>query len=85
MIQQILAVGFGVPAVALLTVLTFLCFKNLRAELRNPFKEVTAEWLTFMKKGIPIPADYKRFETPFAGEPVLKQPEFQVENNTRVA
>jgi len=84
MIQQILAVSFSVPAVALLTLIAFLFFKNLRAELRNPFKEVTAEWLGFMKKGIPIPTDYKRIEAPFPGEPVLTQPEFQVKSNTRV-
>ncbi len=85
MIQQILAVGFGVPAVALVTLIAFLFFKNLRAELRSPFKEVTAEWLRFMSRGIPIPADYKRIEAPYVGEPVLTQAELQLENNTRVA
>lgn len=84
MIQQILVVSFSVPAVAVLTLIVFLFFKNLRAELRSPFKEVTTEWLRFMSRGIPIPTDYKRIEAPFAGEPVLTQPEFQVEINTRV-
>lgn len=84
MIQQILVVSFSVPVVALLTLIVFLFFKNLRAELQNPFKEVTAEWLRFMSRGIPIPTDYKRIEAPFAGEPVLTQPELQVEMNTRV-
>ena len=85
MIQQILAVSFGVPAVALLTLVTFLFFKNLRAELSKPFQEVTAEWLRFMSKGITIPTDYKRIEAPFVGEPVLTQPELQLEKTTRLA
>ena len=86
MMNQILAVAIGIPAIYLLfTLITFVFIKNLRTQVAKPCKEVTQEWVTFMKKGIPIPTDYKRMDTPFPGDPILKQPELQTQNNTTVA
>lgn len=86
MMNQILAVAIGIPAIyVLFTLITFVFFKNLRTPMSKPVKEVTQEWMTFMKKGIPIPTDYKKMDTSFLGDPVLKQPELQTQNNTTVA
>ncbi len=86
MINQFLAVSLGVPAtVFLLALTTFVAFKKLRPELSILFKEVTRELLVFMKRGIPVPMDYKRLDTPFSGEPVLTQAEPQVQDKTQVA
>ena len=35
------------------------------------FKEITAEWVNFMQKGIPIPSDHLKIEHPLRGEPTL--------------
>lgn len=84
MINQLLAVSFGVPATYLVfTLLTFLLLKKVRAGLRTIFNEVTRELKTFMKKGIPVPTDYKRIDIPFTGEPVLRQPELHVQDHVR--
>ncbi len=86
MINQILAISLGVPAIFLILALTtFALFKNLRPEINAFFSELTRELLGFMKQGIPVPMDYKRIDRPFTGEPVLTQAEAQVENKTRVA
>ncbi len=85
MINQILAISFGVPAAYLIfTLLAFFLLKRVRAELRTTFNEVTRELKTFMKKGIPVPTDYKRIDMPFTGEPVLTQPELQIQKHARI-
>ncbi|MFQ5588271.1 MAG: hypothetical protein ACE5F7_05465 [Nitrospiria bacterium] len=86
MINQILAVSLGVPAVYLfLGLVALLFFKNLRAELTTFFNDVTRELVAFMRRGIPIPMDYKRIDTPFIGEPVLTQAEARIQRRVRVA
>ena len=85
MINQLLAVSFGVPATYLIfTLITFLLLKKVRAELRTTFNEVTRELKAFMNRGIPVPTDYKRIDMPFTGEPILRQPELQVQKHARM-
>jgi hypothetical protein len=40
---------------------------------------ITADWKAFMDRGIPVPSDYIRIEQPFNAQPVLIQPDFQIE------
>ncbi len=82
MINQFLLVGVGIPVLyVLFNLIIFFIFKGLRMPVARPFKEITGDWLGFMKKGIPIPADYKRIETPYSGKPVLTQPIFQIKRD----
>jgi hypothetical protein len=34
-------------------------------------KEITAEWMNFMQKGIPIPSDHLKIEHPLRSQPTL--------------
>ena len=85
MLNQFFTYGFGVPTIFIIVNLTiFLVFTLLRERLATPFKEVRTAWLTFMKKGIPIPADYKRFDNGITGKAVLTQPVFEARRNDPV-
>ncbi|MFQ5544068.1 MAG: hypothetical protein ACE5FY_06920 [Nitrospiria bacterium] len=45
--------------------------------LAGQFKEITADWISFMKMGIPVPADIdERGRDRFIGEPFLTRPEY---------
>ncbi len=78
MIVQFLAYVFLILAILILFNLgTFSISKKLKISLAKEFEEITQNWLTFFKNGIPVPADHKRIEGDFIGEPVLVQLLFQ--------
>ncbi|MFQ5589149.1 MAG: hypothetical protein ACE5F7_09950 [Nitrospiria bacterium] len=75
---QLLSFIFGVPVVSFLfNLFFFVVSKKLSPPLAENFEEITQDWVNFFNKGIPIPADHKRIEGSFVGEPVLVQPVFQ--------
>jgi hypothetical protein len=60
---------FGAFLLAEVTVTLLLTVFN-RAWLKE-LKEITAEWVSFMQKGIPIPSDHLKIEHPLQGQPTL--------------
>ncbi|HIE64727.1 MAG: hypothetical protein ABGX83_08005 [Nitrospira sp.] len=80
MINLILVFGIGIPAAFVLV--NFILFRTYTAfNLRytGEFREITADWQNFMERGIPVPTDYVRIEQPFEAQPVLIQPNFEIE------
>jgi hypothetical protein len=80
MINLILAFGIGIPAAFVLV--NFVLFRTYTAfnfRYANEFMRITADWKAFMDRGIPVPSDYIRIEQPFNAQPVLIQPDFQIE------
>ena len=78
MISQFLTYGFGAPAVLVLTNLAlYRAFTAWNTSAAKPLTEVTAAWTAFLKKGIPIPADYSEMgHGRFIGEAFLTRPEY---------
>ena len=80
MINLILVFGIGIPAAFVLV--NFILFRTYTAfnfQYTGAFREITADWQDFMERGIPVPADYVRIEQPFEAQPVLIQPNFEIE------
>ncbi len=50
--------------------LTLLLMAINRTGLKE-LKELTADWVTFMKRGIPIPSDHLKIEHPLRSQPTL--------------
>jgi len=80
MINLILVFGIGIPAAfVLVNFILFRTFTVFNLQSAGEFKRITADWQDFMKRGIPVPADYVRIEQPFEAQPVLVQPNFEIE------
>ncbi len=80
MINLILIFGVGVPAAfVLVNFILFRTYTALNFQYAGELRRITADWQDFMKRGIPVPSDYVRIEQPFKAQPVLIQPDFQIE------
>ncbi len=78
MIIQFFAYAFGIlAALILLNLVIFFISKKLALSLVKDIKEITWVWLSFFKNGIPVPADHKRIEVNFMGQPILTQAIFR--------
>ncbi|MFQ5579088.1 MAG: hypothetical protein ACE5FZ_00610 [Nitrospiria bacterium] len=80
MINLILLFGVGIPAAYVLAnIILFRAYTAFNFKDAGEFRRMTADWQDFMERGIPVPADYIRIEQPFDAQPVLIQPDFQIE------
>ena len=86
MINLFFEYGFGTVTLFIAVNWTlFFGVMRLKGDFAKPFKEITNDWRAFMTRGIPVPADYRRFEGPFAGKPTLAQPVFDPNRTDPVA
>ncbi len=86
MINLTFTYGLAIPlAFVFLNVLLFGAARIFRAPITGTFREITEDWLKFMKQGIPIPTDYESVKGRFTGEPVLVRPLFHTEETKTVA
>jgi len=80
MINLAFTYGLAIPIVfVFMNVALFWVFKTFRAQVASTLAEITEDWLKFMKRGIPCPADYESLDGRFIGEPVLVRPLFHAE------
>ncbi len=85
MINQILTYGIAIPLTFIfINLALFWAFTAVKTKLAEALKEITAEWVAFMGRGIPIPTEFEDLDGPFAGEPILIRPEFRATEITTV-
>lgn len=78
MMNQLLVYGVGTPSVfVLLSLVLYRAFSVLNTPLAAPLTEITTGWVSFLRKGIPVPSDYNEMGYGrFTGEAFLTRPEY---------
>ena len=76
--NHLLVYGLGVPSVfVLLSLAVYQTFSAFNTPLSKPLVEMTTGWISFLKKGIPVPSDYNEMGYGrFIGESFLTRPEY---------
>jgi len=78
MMEHLLIYGFGMPIMfVLLSLGLYRAFSALNTPLAAPLAEITSAWVSFLRRGIPVPSDYSEMGYGrFIGEAFLTRPEY---------
>ena len=70
--------GLGVPAMfILISWALYRIFSAFSVSLAIPLAEITSTWMSFLRRGIPVPSDYNEMGSGrFIGEAFLARPEY---------
>lgn len=72
MFEQYFVYGLeGLAGFTLINVLLLAVYTALNLSWANEFKEITLDWINFVRRGIPVPADSPRFEKRLPGEEMV--------------
>ena len=78
MIQEYVIIVFeGLASVILVNIFAIGIYTAFNRLWINDFKAITADWMNFMRRGIPIPADFPKMEERFPGETTALPLEFR--------
>lgn len=72
MFQQYVIYGIeGLAGFALVNILLLAIYTALNLSWTKDFKAITENWMNFMQRGIPIPADSPKFEKRLPGDEMI--------------
>lgn len=72
MIEQYIIYGLeGLAGFALVNMLFLGIYTALNLPWFDDFKVITVDWINFVRRGIPVPADSPRFEKRLPGEEMI--------------
>lgn len=83
MFQEYIVYGLeGLAGFVLINTLLLGFFTALQLPWINDFKIITAEWMNFIRRGVPVPADSPKFEKRLPGEEMIAPLKFLPEAST---
>lgn len=83
MFQEYIIYGLeGLAGFALINMLLLGIYTALHLPWANDFKTITVEWINFVRRGVPVPADSPKFEKRLPGEEMIAPLRFLPEAST---
>ncbi|MDC4224011.1 MAG: hypothetical protein MPW15_07220 [Candidatus Manganitrophus sp.] len=72
----------GLAGFALVNILLLAIYTALNLSWAHEFKAITVEWINFVRRGIPVPADLPQFEKRLPGDEMVSPLRFVPQAST---